>query len=84
MVQFGCQLVDGVPQCLHLEGESLLRVVSAQLHVRPRGSVLQPRLRQLQRVLLGLDGGLHVADVALLVSDLAASLENIVVKHSQH
>ena len=75
MIQFGGELVDCVPQGLHLECESLLGVISAQLHVGPRGPVLQPGLRQLERVLLGLDGRLHVANVTLLVSDLTASLE---------
>ena len=67
MVQFGHELVDGVPESLDLHGQTILRFISAQLHVRSVGSVLQPRLGQLQWVLLGLDGSLHVGDVTLLV-----------------
>ena len=75
MVQFGHELVDGVPESLNLHGETFLRIVSAQLHVRSAGSVLQPRFGQLQRVLLGLHSGLHVRNVVLLVRDLIAGLK---------
>ena len=67
MIQFGHELVDGVPESLDLHGQTILRFISTQLHVRSVGSVLEPRLRQLQWVLLGLYGGLHVSNVTLLV-----------------
>ena len=76
MIQFDIQLVESVLQSLHLHGETVLRVVPAQLHVGPECSVLQPGLGQLQRILLGLDGHLHVGDVLLLVTDLSPGLKH--------
>ena len=76
MIQFDIQLVESVLQSLHLHGEAVLRVVPAQLHVRPECSVLQAGLGQLERILLGLDSHLHVSNILFLVADLASGLKH--------
>lgn len=51
-----------------------LRDVPAQLHVGAPGPALQPRLRHLQRALLGHDGPFQQHDGVLRLEDLLQSL----------
>ena len=76
MIQFDVKLMESVLQSLDLHGQPVLRLVPAQLHVGPEGSVLQASLGQLQRILLGLDGHLHVGNVLFLVTDLTPGLKD--------